>query len=310
MITTHAFSQYPPFFFYNPSGNHYIIDYIVYHVLAEGKSKKNLAARLFRVLESISLEFKPQDEEFKIRLRALVLGLTQTYRYGLVRELLSEDGNAAPYLQSSTMQTDCLRAAALLGLPELYTEIAAAYTAPGAKELDIHTYPHAGLFLCSAFEYAAQGGHFDLVGKILDGLEEKGMLPIESHWIGAAVEAAIHENHEHIVRHLLQPKYEYSPPPGENSLIREAAAVDNPEMLKYLCDRLTVSLGDPMIMHIAAANNHKSIVELSLASGGDVNKTTGRWETPLAIASQHGHTDMVRFLLSHGAELGRGEHQQ
>ncbi|KAH6681511.1 ankyrin repeat-containing domain protein, partial [Halenospora varia] len=44
------------------------------------------------------------------------------------------------------------------------------------------------------------------------------------------------------------------------------------------------------------------IVELSLASGGDVNKTSGGWGTPLAIALLHGHADMVRFLLSHGAE--------
>ncbi|KAH6681512.1 hypothetical protein B0J14DRAFT_216630 [Halenospora varia] len=181
MITVHAFANHPPFFFFNPSENHYIIEYIVHHILTEGKSRKNFAARLFQVLEAISPNLKPEDEEFKIRLRALVLGLARAYRLGLVRELLSENGNAVQYLKEDTFKTDCLRTAALLGLPEKFTEIAAAYTEPGGEELDIHSYPHAGLFLCPSLEYAAQGGHFDLVCKILDGLENEGLLPIESH---------------------------------------------------------------------------------------------------------------------------------
>lgn len=56
-------------------------------------------------------------------------------------------------------------------------------------------------------------------------------------------------------------------------------------------------------LHLAARAGHVRLCELLIARGIDVNRTAdGRWGgTALQVAAAHGHLDVVRALLAHGA---------
>jgi ankyrin repeat protein len=55
----------------------------------------------------------------------------------------------------------------------------------------------------------------------------------------------------------------------------------------------------PAILHEAASENHEVQAALMLSLGFDVNRMTSR--TPLHEAALHGHIDMAKLLLEHGA---------
>ena len=54
-------------------------------------------------------------------------------------------------------------------------------------------------------------------------------------------------------------------------------------------------------LFIAAQNGHTNVVQLLLTWGHDVNYKRNDDTTPLWIASQMGHLEVVRLLLNYGA---------
>jgi len=56
-------------------------------------------------------------------------------------------------------------------------------------------------------------------------------------------------------------------------------------------------------LHLAAENGDLASVDRLLANGADPNGPNDDEETPLFLASCHGHTDIVRSLLVHGANV-------
>lgn len=56
----------------------------------------------------------------------------------------------------------------------------------------------------------------------------------------------------------------------------------------------------PALLHEAAGENRRAAVALMLSLGFDVNRMTSR--TPLHEAALHGHVDMAKLLLDHGAD--------
>ena len=57
-------------------------------------------------------------------------------------------------------------------------------------------------------------------------------------------------------------------------------------------------------LHRASSKGHKSVVEVLLAHGADVNATLPRGSTALDIANARGDTALADFLTQHGARSG------
>ena len=53
--------------------------------------------------------------------------------------------------------------------------------------------------------------------------------------------------------------------------------------------------------HVACRRGNVTIVELLIAKGADVNAKTGKSYTPLSLAEQEGHNQVVDLLRKHGA---------
>jgi len=47
---------------------------------------------------------------------------------------------------------------------------------------------------------------------------------------------------------------------------------------------------------------NKDLVELLIQNGADVNAKSGQGETPLALAEQREHREIVKLLQKHGAK--------
>src|SRR5208337_2012632 len=56
-------------------------------------------------------------------------------------------------------------------------------------------------------------------------------------------------------------------------------------------------------LHLAVENGHKDVVELLLAKGADVNAKDKSGVTPLHIAAQKGHRDVAELLLATKADV-------
>jgi ankyrin repeat protein len=56
------------------------------------------------------------------------------------------------------------------------------------------------------------------------------------------------------------------------------------------------------ILHDAVAGGHIEVVELLISHGADINKKDYSGNTPLQKAYQYNHTNMIKLLLSLGAE--------
>jgi ankyrin repeat protein len=57
-----------------------------------------------------------------------------------------------------------------------------------------------------------------------------------------------------------------------------------------------------MPLHSAALYGHKAVVELLLANVADISAETPSGETPMQIAKERGHTEIVELLRKHGAK--------
>lgn len=57
------------------------------------------------------------------------------------------------------------------------------------------------------------------------------------------------------------------------------------------------------ILHLAAMTNNLEITEKILRFDKNVNVMTNNFQTPLHIASVKGHLDLVKLLVSNGADI-------
>ena len=55
-------------------------------------------------------------------------------------------------------------------------------------------------------------------------------------------------------------------------------------------------------MHYAASVGHKDVVELLIAKDADVNAKNRKGKTPLSLANEKGHKEIVELLRTHGAK--------
>jgi Ankyrin repeats (many copies)/Ankyrin repeat len=57
-------------------------------------------------------------------------------------------------------------------------------------------------------------------------------------------------------------------------------------------------------LHLAVDSGHEDIVELLLANKADINAKNKLGETPLDLAVEGGQTNIAKVLLAHGAKIG------
>ncbi|KAG4434488.1 hypothetical protein IFR05_010031 [Cadophora sp. M221] len=281
-----------------PSLELVIRDYVLYRTLADGKCKQNLSARLHRILEIVLPDERSDGEEYQTALQTLVATVVgqNFYFEGSLRLMNCSRNNS---LLDSTFRSDCLKAAARLGISQMFEEIVFDASRDGGQSKT-----KGSAFGESSLVFAAMGGQHSLAATILDSREAAGCKTYNEE-LGYAIRGAILEGHEDIIHLLLQPKYGYV----ERSLQipAVAASVNRFDIFRLLCERLQVPLDGLRYLTEAAKYGHLDFVKLCLANGADVNANTIRlpdmWEleSPLHAAASRGYRKVVQFLLASGA---------
>jgi ankyrin repeat protein len=80
--------------------------------------------------------------------------------------------------------------------------------------------------------------------------------------------------------------------------------------LKQFPDELNLPEDDGLTpLHLAAENCHSNVVALLLAKGAKINVTAQDHATPLHLAAQEGCTDVVEVLLDRSAKINLRDNQ-
>src|SRR5262245_8892722 len=110
---------------------------------------------------------------------------------------------------------------------------------------------------------------------------------------------AVERDDVEVVKLLLQ---KGADPNKSGSLLR-ALSMGRPEMIRLFVEQGADFKTEPRLLVYAAASGKKEVVELVLAKSGVVlTDSENRGMPALFYASQHGLTDMVRFLLGKGVD--------
>jgi len=139
---------------------------------------------------------------------------------------------------------------------------------------------------CTPLYVASQNGHTDVIQQLLtmNGIDlnkdYKGFTPLQK---------AIKKKHTKIIQLLKDA--------GATYTVNEAvAANDNDYVQKWIIKEKDINEISELLLH-TSLNGNIDIFRLLIAAGGDVNKTNNNEETPLNIASDKGHIQIVRCLL-------------
>ena len=78
--------------------------------------------------------------------------------------------------------------------------------------------------------------------------------------------------------------------------------------VKFLINFLQINVNEARnkkvqsLLHIAAKNGHKALVEYLISKGAEIDALDGDMKTPLQLATKKGHIEVVQTLLSKGAD--------
>jgi ankyrin repeat protein len=110
---------------------------------------------------------------------------------------------------------------------------------------------------------------------------------------------AVERDDVEVVKLLLQKGAD----PNKSSSLLRALSMGQPEMIRLFVEKGADFKTEPRLLEFAAASGKKEVVELVLAKSGIVLTDSENLGMPaLFYASQHGLTDMVRFLLGKGVD--------
>ncbi|NXI44648.1 ASB3 protein, partial [Galbula dea] len=127
----------------------------------------------------------------------------------------------------------------------------------------------------------------------------------------SAVGLAAREGNVKMLRKLIKQGYSIDVPDNRGWVpIHEAAAHNSSECLRLL---IRAAPSDDYInsktfeglcaLHLSARHGSLETVCVLLEAGADPNEVTTEVTTPLFLAVENGHTDIVKFLLQHGANV-------
>ncbi|KFP70703.1 PREDICTED: ankyrin repeat and SOCS box protein 3-like [Acanthisitta chloris] len=127
----------------------------------------------------------------------------------------------------------------------------------------------------------------------------------------SAVGLAAREGNVEILRKLINQGYSIDVPDNRRWVpIHEAAAHNSSECLKLLID---AAPSDDYIhsrtfeglcaLHLSARHGSVECLHVLLEAGADLNNVTTEATTPLFLAVENKHTEVVKFLLQHGANV-------
>lgn len=151
---------------------------------------------------------------------------------------------------------------------------------------------------------AAQMGHKNIVNLLL----EKGAVVNPSEKNGAdkrfstPIIAAVLNGHEEIVQMLLDHGADLNA--SLNSVVEVQSKAESLLTYGYSSSSDLVAKGlirGYKLIHFAAESGNKSIIDMLLKRGHDVNLEAKNSETPLSIAVKREHVEIVAYLLENGA---------
>ncbi|NXK04439.1 ASB3 protein, partial [Herpetotheres cachinnans] len=131
----------------------------------------------------------------------------------------------------------------------------------------------------------------------------------------SAVGLAAREGDLKVLRKLIKQGYSIDVPDNRGWVpIHEAAAHNSSECLRLLLraapsdDYINAKTFEGMCaLHLSARRGSLESVRVLLEAGADPNEVTTEATTPLFLAVENGHADIVNFLLQHGANV-KGPH--
>lgn len=191
-----------------------------------------------------------------------------------------------------------LVAAVYLGKNELLTQLLSN------KDSDLHGDTVFGGFL----ECAARAGNNDVLSRFLSS----SYVDASAHLRSTLLELAASGGHSSTTNLLLSPHYsiETEGTPYERA-IESAAQNGRTDIVIQLADHNTAqsSIKKQAIVHLilslACYNNHPELILWALSNGADIDRRVDpkkvRLEIPLSWAAWRGHDNIIRLLLSEGA---------
>ncbi|KAJ9635453.1 hypothetical protein H2201_003115 [Coniosporium apollinis] len=278
-----------------PFSHRCVAKYVVARAFADGKTKKNLSARLHRILESLPEIGSHYASTYRKAVEALATAVVEHHQPERALNLLDE--TKEPGLLDDTFRRDCMGAAALLSIPRMFDEI--IIDASVSREGEIFDCRGAAL-VDSPMILAAMGGHQVLLARVLD-VRVKPAFPEE--WeILRAFRHAISRKDEGTVRLLLNIDLKDR---FYQDFAIFAAEAGRASMVRLFCEHYQVDWRCEEILVSAAARGHKDVVGICLDHGADINQA-GLYKNdcmePLVAAVGGGHVDIVRLLLARGAD--------
>ncbi|XP_029877226.1 ankyrin repeat and SOCS box protein 3 [Aquila chrysaetos chrysaetos] len=131
----------------------------------------------------------------------------------------------------------------------------------------------------------------------------------------SAVGLAAREGNVKMLRKLIKQGYSIDVPDNRGWVpIHEAAAHNSSECLRLLVhaapsdDYINSKTFEGLCaLHLSARHGSLESIRVLLEAGADPNEVTTEATTPLFLAVENGHADVVKFLLQHGANI-KGPH--
>lgn len=310
--------------------------YTLARVIADGRTKNNLAARLLYVMDFLQkYERFPESTHQKI-LNTLIRAINLPSHCS-VQDVKDLCDSSTLHSSNDSLREDCLAAAALLGIHRLFDEMLEYHSPGGTKgtvlrhplicaavggHLEplstlVNLQPNSELDRCFTFSgmtemkqalwQAALGGHEDVVRFFLS---KRFGCPRTEAVYGKALHHAVRGGHVDTIRVLCEHGHPGVPgrEPFKWDLFLCRAAYYGHEELVNVAFNSGANLisrwpSGPTALEGAAEKGHISILHTLLAKGAEEKVWRGfqHLQAPLTLAARNGHGRIVQILLDHGA---------